>query len=54
MSAVKNTVSIIMTLVLVSLCLIALTCDLSFAMKCITVFSAVGGFFELWKWRKKN
>lgn len=54
MSNAKNIVSIIMAAVLVALCLIAITCDLSIAVKCFAIFSAVYGFFELQKWRKKK
>ena len=54
MSNVKNIVSIIIAVVLVALCLIAITCDLSISVKCFAIFSAVYGFFELQKWRKKT
>lgn len=54
MGNVKNIVSIIMAVVLVMFCLIAITCDLSIAVKCFAIFSAVYGFFELHKWRKNK
>ena len=50
----KNIVSIIIAVVLVALCLIAITCDLSIAVKCFVVFSTIYGFFELQKWQKKK
>ena len=54
MGNVKNIVSIIMAVVVVMFCLIAITCDLSIAVKCFSIFSAVYGFFELHKWRKNK
>ena len=54
MGNAKNIVSIVMAVVLVAFCYIAITCDLSIAVKCFAIFASIYGFFELHKWRKNK
>lgn len=54
MGNVKNVVSVVMAVVLLVLCLIAITSDLLITLKIFTIFAAVCGFFELHKWHKNK
>ena len=45
--------AICMSAALTSLIVIAILCDLSPALKCFAIFSAVTGYFELYKWFQK-
>lgn len=54
MNSAQKVVRFIMGVVLLALCIIGATCDLSIALKVCVVLSAFYGFFELYKWSKSK
>ena len=49
----KKVVAICIGAALLALCLLAISSELSIAVKCFAVFASVDGYFELYKWYKK-
>lgn len=54
MNNAQKVVAFIMGLVLVALCIIGATSNLSISLKVWVVLSAFYGFFELYKWSKSK
>ena len=54
MGSAKKIVAFIMGVVLVALCIIGATCNLSIFLKVWVVLSAFYGFLELYKWSKSK